>query len=78
MSTESANRFLADVAYRESLRSHFEPVQNGQEFIQICQELGYDFTIDEFKVVVKENSEGVLIRRKTGIWTWLRQVPWTQ
>lgn len=78
MSTESVNKFLSDVAYRESLRSHFDQVQNGQDFIQVCQELGYDFTIDELKMVVKENSEGVLVRRKTGAWTWLRQVPWNQ
>lgn len=78
MSAESASKFLSDVAYRETLRLKFNDVQNGEDFIQVCQELGYDFTIDELKAIVKESSEGVLIRRKTGAWTWLRQIPWTQ
>jgi hypothetical protein len=38
--------------------------------------LGYDFTPTELKQVVAEQSHGILIRRKTGVWKWLRDVAW--
>ena len=76
MTQESAYKFLSDASNNEHLRDKFQHVSNGQEFIQICQSLGYDFTTDELQEVIQENSEGVEVRRKTGVWTWLRQVNW--
>ncbi|MGP1382750.1 MAG: Nif11-like leader peptide family natural product precursor [Thainema sp.] len=76
MTQESAYKFLSDASHDEHLRDKFQHVANGQEFIQTCQSLGYDFTIEELQEVIQENSEGVEVRRKTGVWTWLRQVNW--
>ncbi|HEY9690834.1 MAG TPA: Nif11-like leader peptide family natural product precursor [Oculatellaceae cyanobacterium] len=76
MSNESAKKFLADAAHNMVLREKFKPVTNPQEFINTVEELGYSFTTEELKDVVKECSEGVVIRRKTGVWQWLRTINW--
>jgi predicted ribosomally synthesized peptide with nif11-like leader len=76
MSNESAKKFLADAAHNMVLREKFQPVTNPQEFIQTVEELGYSFTTDELKEVVKKFSEGIVIRRKTGVWQWLRTINW--
>lgn len=76
MSKESVTQFLADVARNPKIREKFQAVANSQDFIAIAQELGYCFTADEMEEVVKEYSQGVTIRRKTGVWKWLRTVHW--
>ena len=76
MSKESANKFLEDIAHHHDLRNQFQNVETPQDFIQVAQSLGYQFTSDELKETVKEHSQGVEIRRKTGIWPWLRSVQW--
>ena len=76
MSQEIAKQFLADVAHNTALREKFYTVGNPDEFLNTAQELGYIFTGEEFKAVVQEHSEGVLVRRKTGVWQWLRSVNW--
>lgn len=76
MSTENAHQFLRDVSLHNHLRDEFKETTTPEQFIQKCQDLGYDFTTDELKEVIASHSEGVEIRRKTGIWVWLRQVNW--
>jgi len=76
MSKESVNKFLALVAHDVNLREKFKDVANSEEFIKTAEEAGYSFTTEEFKVVVAELSEGIKIRRKTGVWQWLRTVNW--
>ncbi len=76
MTKESANQFLEDVAFDNHLRAELEAATNPQEFAQVAQSLGYTFTPEELKEVVKEHSEGVTRRRTTGVWQWLRTVHW--
>jgi predicted ribosomally synthesized peptide with nif11-like leader len=76
MSIESANRFLEAVAYDEVLRSKFEGVTSPDEFLTITEQLGYSFTTDELMAIAKEQSQGVTVRRTTGVWKWLRSVNW--
>ncbi len=76
MSKESAIKFLADAALDDHLRNHFINVDTPEKFIKIAQECGYQFTTEELHEVIKEHSEGILIRRQTGIWKWLRNVKW--
>ncbi|MBW4493349.1 MAG: Nif11-like leader peptide family natural product precursor [Oscillatoria princeps RMCB-10] len=76
MSKESVTEFLADVARDPNMRENFQAVGNSRDFIAIAGELGYCFTADEMEEVVKENSQGVTVRRKTGVWKWLRTVHW--
>lgn len=76
MSQENAHQFLSDAAQDQKLREQFDQVANPQEFIQKCHELGYEFTAEELESVVQAHSEDVATRRKTGVWTWLRQVNW--
>ncbi len=76
MSIESANRFLKAVSNDEELRERFESVTCPDEFVRMTEQLGYSFTTDELLAVAKEQSEGVLVRRSTGVWKWLRQVHW--
>jgi predicted ribosomally synthesized peptide with nif11-like leader len=76
MSVESANRFLHAISQDQSLRDKFAAVQSSGEFLQTSQHLGYDFTLSELRAVVSAESEGVVIRRNTGIWKWLREVKW--
>jgi predicted ribosomally synthesized peptide with nif11-like leader len=76
MSKESVSEFLADVAGDPNIRENFKVVANVREFIAIAQEQGYYFTAEEMEEVVKEYSQGVTLRRKTGVWKWLRTVHW--
>ncbi len=76
MSIESANRFLEAVAYDEALRSKFEGVSSPEDFLRITEQLGYSFTTEELMAIAKEQSQGVTIRRGTGVWKWLRSVKW--
>ncbi len=76
MSKENAVEFLRIASYNTEFRKQFEEVANPAEFIQVAQEQGYDFTTAELQEVVKEHSKGVLVRRKTGVWHWLRTIPW--
>ncbi|OUC16304.1 MAG: Nif11-like leader peptide family natural product precursor [Alkalinema sp. CACIAM 70d] len=76
MSVKSATRFLSAVAQDQGMRDRFVAVQSPDEFIQISHQLGYSFTTSELKKVVSRRSRGVVIRRQTGIWPWLRTVNW--
>jgi predicted ribosomally synthesized peptide with nif11-like leader len=76
MSLQNAHRFLSDASRDDHLRDKFQTVSTPEEFLHTCQTLGYEFTTDELKDVIQEHSEGVEIRRKTGVWTWLRRVHW--
>lgn len=76
MSIESANRFLEAVAYDETVRDRFEGVTNPDDFLKITEQLGYSFTTDELMAIVKEQSQGIIVRRTTGVWKWLRNTSW--
>jgi predicted ribosomally synthesized peptide with nif11-like leader len=78
MSQENAIKFLTEVTHKDDLRIQFQEVKNRDEFIDTCQKLGYDFTHEELVTVIKEHSIGILVRRKTGLWVWLRQVSWLE
>lgn len=76
MSKESASEFLAHAARNADLQACFSAVSNSQDFIKVAEEWGYSFTSEELSEVVREHSQGVTLRRKTGVWKWLRSVPW--
>ncbi|MBD1937961.1 Nif11-like leader peptide family natural product precursor [Microcoleus sp. FACHB-68] len=76
MSKQSATQFLSVAARNTEVQENFKSVNNPEEFVQVAEELGYNFTTEELKDVVKEHSEGVTLRRKTGVWHWLRRVNW--
>ena len=76
MSRESAENFLEAATVDSILRDKLTAAGNFEEFVQIAQSMGYNFTAQELKLVIKENSEGVTMRRKTGVWPWLRHFSW--
>lgn len=76
MSKESATRFLQAISADENLREKFESVQDSEEFIRIAEQLGYSFTTQELMTLAKEQSQGIAVRRHTGVWRWLRGVNW--
>jgi predicted ribosomally synthesized peptide with nif11-like leader len=76
MSIESATRFLEAVAHDEALRDKFTDVQNPEDFLRVSEQLGYSFTTEELMAIAKEQSQGVELRRNTGVWKWLRHVNW--
>jgi len=76
MSIESANRFLEAVSYDETLRDKFDDVTSPEEFLSLIEQLGYSFTTDELMTIAKEQSQGILVRRHTGVWKWLRGIRW--
>lgn len=76
MSKESAKQFLKEAVNNMSLRDKFADVRTPQEFIDVATTLGYDFTTEELETIVKEASQGVETRRPTGVWPWLRTIPW--
>jgi predicted ribosomally synthesized peptide with nif11-like leader len=76
MSKESAKQFLQDAVKSMTLREKFSDVRTPKEFLDMAQMLGYSFTTEELEIIVKEASQGVETRRPTGIWPWLRTIPW--
>ncbi len=76
MSLESATRFLEAAAHDEELRERFEQVHTPEEFLHMVEQLGYSFTAAELMVLAKEQSQGIAVRRHTGVWKWLRHVNW--
>ncbi|MGI0485058.1 Nif11-like leader peptide family natural product precursor [Pantanalinema rosaneae CENA516] len=76
MSLESANRFLEAAAYDETLRDKFEHISSPEEFLKITEQLGYSFTTEELMTIAREQSQGVVVRRHTGVWKWLRSINW--
>jgi predicted ribosomally synthesized peptide with nif11-like leader len=76
MSKESANQFLEAAAQHTNLREHFHSVAAPEEFIEVAEKLGYTFTTEELREALKEHSQGVNLRRRTGVWPWLRSVKW--
>lgn len=78
MYNKSVNIFFKDAAQNANLRERFKLTANQKEFMQTALELGYTFTIEMLVSVVQEHSEGVVLRRQTGIWPWLRSVNWIE
>jgi predicted ribosomally synthesized peptide with nif11-like leader len=76
MSVKSAQRFLECVAHDGDLRHRFEAASNCGDFLSVAQEMGYSFTSDELMQVASQLSEGIDLRRPTGVWKWLRAVEW--
>jgi hypothetical protein len=76
MSIKSAARFLCAASHDQTLRDRFLDVGSVDEFINQSHQLGYCFTSTELKSVVSNESKGVLLRRSTGVWKWLREVRW--
>lgn len=76
MSLESATRFLEAAAHNEELRERFECVQSPEDFMRVIEQLGYSFTTAELLSLAREQSQGVSVRRHTGVWKWLRQINW--
>ena len=76
MSIESASRFLEAVAYDETLRDKFAAIEGPEDFIRVTEQLGYSFTTEELMSLARERSQGVTVRRHTGVWKWLRTINW--
>lgn len=76
MCKQDAHQFLEDATQNITLRDKCQAANNPSEFISLATGLGYHFTAQDLKNVIQESSEAVILRRKTGIWPWLRQVNW--
>ncbi|MFO8039774.1 MAG: Nif11-like leader peptide family natural product precursor [Sodalinema sp.] len=76
MSVKNAEQFLKDALHNPELRAAFEDAKTPQDFFQISESLGYDFSSQDLETVISQHSQGVQIRRRTGIWHWLRTVNW--
>jgi len=76
MSIESANRFLEAVSSDDTLREKFDDVTSPEEFLNIIEQLGYSFTTEELMAIAREQSQGIYVRRHTGVWKWLRGIRW--
>lgn len=76
MTKESAHKFLEDATSDLSLREKMKEASTPEDFIKIAEKLNYNFTTQELRDVISENSENVTMRRHTGVWPWLRDVNW--
>ncbi len=76
MSKKNASQFLADAVQNQTLRETLETATNAEEFLNIAHQLGYTFTTEELSKVIHDYSEGIKVRRNTGVWPWLRNVHW--
>lgn len=78
MSIDNADRFLIAAAQSEQIRQYFKSVKTPQEFADVACRLGYEFSPEDLKLAVAEHSQNVTQRRHTGVWEWLRTVPWIE
>lgn len=78
MSVESATRFLRAAAQDQSIREKFDTVTSPEDFLKVSHALGYCFTVPELREIVSEQSKGVMLRRPTGVWKWLRSINWIE
>ncbi|MBW4663900.1 MAG: Nif11-like leader peptide family natural product precursor [Chroococcus sp. CMT-3BRIN-NPC107] len=76
MSKKNVNQFLADAAQNRTLRETLQKATDAEEFLNISRQLGYTFTTEELREVINDCSEGIQVRRSTGVWPWLRNVNW--
>lgn len=76
MSKKNVTQFLADAAQDRTLREKFQSANSSEEFLNIAQKLGYSFTTEELQNVIHDYSQGIEVRRNTGVWPWLRSVRW--
>lgn len=76
MSKKNASQFLTDATENRTLRETLETAANAQEFLNIAHQLGYTFTTEELNSVIHDCSDGINLRRNTGVWPWLRSVNW--
>ena len=76
MSKKNAGQFLTDAAQNRTLRETLEGAISAEDFLNIAQQLGYTFTKEELGDVIHFYSEGIEVRRSTGVWPWLRSVNW--
>lgn len=76
MSRESATRFLQAAAHDQRIREQFAAVRSQEEFFQTSKRLGYRFNTIELMQVLMEHNQGATLRRKTGVWRWMRNLPW--
>ena len=76
MTKENAQLFLEAATNDLILRDKLTVANNADEFLRIAEGLGYKFTTQDLKEIVAENSEAATVRRKTGVWPWLRHVNW--
>jgi len=76
MSKKNVTQFLADAAQNRDLREKLQTANSSEEFLNIAQQLGYNFTTEELQNVIHHYSQGIEVRRNTGIWPWLRSVNW--
>ena len=76
MTKKNAGQFLADAAQNRTLRETLEGATNAEDFLNIAHQLGYTFTSEELGDVIHFYSEGIQVRRSTGVWPWLRSVNW--
>lgn len=77
MSKKNAIQFLADAAQNRTLRETLETATNAQQFLNIAHQLGYTFTTEDLSNAIHDSSEGIKVRRNTGVWPWLRHVHWS-
>lgn len=54
MIKKSVNQFLQAVAQDIALQEKFKVAADSKEFLKIDEELGYSFTTEDLKAVVKE------------------------
>lgn len=78
MSKQNATKFFQAAVTDTALREKFKRCGNLEEFLQAASELGYTFTQAQLMAVVKQHSEGINFRRKTGVWLWLRSINWIE
>ncbi len=76
MRKKNASQFLADAAQNRTLRETLETATNAEDFLDIAHQLGYTFTKEDLSNVIHDCSEGIKVRRNTGVWPWLRNVNW--
>lgn len=76
MSKKNVTQFLSDAAQSRTLREKFQAANSSEEFLNIARQLGYNFTTEELQNVIHDCSQGVEVRRHTGVWPWLRSVRW--
>jgi hypothetical protein len=68
-------RFLEDAVFKAHLRARLAAIPDAHAFVQVANQLGYNFSKQQFIEAIKRLGTDRYKRAQTGVWPWLRSLP---
>jgi hypothetical protein len=75
MAQAEVMRFLEDAVFKAHLRARLAVIPDAHTFVQVANQLGYNFSKQQFIEAIKRLGTDRYKRAQTGVWPWLRALP---